>query len=76
MITFIDGHRAVPGGEPICRILPIAPSTYHAHAARRVDPGKLPARARRDIALSADSDDVARLFRDHVARCSDMMSPA
>jgi hypothetical protein len=25
---------------------------------------------------TADSDDVARLFRDHVARCSDMMSPA
>src|SRR5580704_1365053 len=24
----------------------------------------------------ADSGDVARLFRDHVARCSDMMSPA
>jgi hypothetical protein len=24
----------------------------------------------------ADSDDVARSFRDHVARCSDMMSPA
>jgi hypothetical protein len=23
----------------------------------------------------ADSDDVARPFRDHVARCSDMMSP-
>jgi hypothetical protein len=28
------------------------------------------------IALDADSDDVARSFRDHVARCSDMMSPA
>jgi hypothetical protein len=27
-------------------------------------------------ALCADSDDVARSFRDHVARCSDMMSPA
>jgi hypothetical protein len=26
--------------------------------------------------LGADSDDVARSFRDHVARCSDMMSPA
>src|SRR3954470_24207079 len=26
--------------------------------------------------LRADSDDVARSFRDHVARCSDMMSPA
>jgi hypothetical protein len=24
----------------------------------------------------ADSGDVARSFRDHVARCSDMMSPA
>jgi len=26
--------------------------------------------------IVADSDDVARSFRDHVARCSDMMSPA
>jgi len=26
--------------------------------------------------IPADSDDVARLFRNHVARCSDMMSPA
>jgi hypothetical protein len=25
---------------------------------------------------NADSGDVARSFRDHVARCSDMMSPA
>jgi hypothetical protein len=36
MIAFIDGHRAVHGVEPICKVLPIAPSTYHAHAARRV----------------------------------------
>jgi phosphatidylglycerol lysyltransferase len=28
------------------------------------------------LVYGADSDDVARLFRDHVARCSDMMSPA
>jgi hypothetical protein len=34
-----------------------------------------PKRAGRKI-WGADSDDVARLFRDHVARCSDMMSPA
>ena len=27
-------------------------------------------------AQGADSGDVARSFRDHVARCSDMMSPA
>jgi transposase InsO family protein len=51
MIAFIDEHRAVYGVEPICRVLPIAPSTYHAHAARRADPKRLSARARRDAAL-------------------------
>ena len=51
MIAFIDEHRAVYGVEPICRVLPIAPSTYHAHAVRRADPKRLPARARRDAAL-------------------------
>jgi transposase InsO family protein len=54
MIGFIDDHGAAYGVEPICRVLPIAPSTYHAHAARRADPGKLSARARRDTALQAD----------------------
>lgn len=29
MIAFIDGHRDSYGVEPICRFLPIAPSTYH-----------------------------------------------
>ena len=28
MIAFIDEHRAVHGVEPICKVLPIAPSTY------------------------------------------------
>ena len=32
---FIDEHRETYGVEPICRVLPIAPSTYHAHAARQ-----------------------------------------
>ncbi|WP_449232504.1 IS3 family transposase [Azospirillum doebereinerae] len=52
MIAFIDAHRAVHGVEPICRALPIAPSTYRAHAARRVDPAKMPARSRSDAELS------------------------
>ena len=30
MITFIDDHRTHWGVEPICRVLPIAPSTYYA----------------------------------------------
>lgn len=59
MIAFIDDHRAVYGVEPICRVLPIAPSTYHAHAARRADPGKLPARARSDAALMVE---IRRVF--------------
>jgi putative transposase len=51
MIAFIDEQRADYGVEPICRLLPIAPSTYYVHAARRADPGKCPARAQRDAVL-------------------------
>ena len=32
MIAFIDDHREAHGVEPICEVLPIAPSTYRAHA--------------------------------------------
>lgn len=48
MIAFIDDHREVDGVEPICRQLPIAPSTYHAHTVRRADPSIAPARLQRD----------------------------
>ena len=51
MIAFIDDHRGAYGVEPICKVLPIAPSTYRAHAARRADPDRLPVRARSDAAL-------------------------
>lgn len=37
MIAFIDAHRAEHGVEPICRQLPIAPSTYWAEVAARAD---------------------------------------
>jgi putative transposase len=53
VISFINDHRTTYGVEPICRVLAIAPSTYHAHAARRVDPGKASARAQRDTVLRA-----------------------
>ena len=62
MIAFIDEHRARHGVEPICRVLPIALSTYHAHAARRADPGKLPARARRDITLKSE---IRRVYEEN-----------
>ena len=51
MIAFIDDRRGVHGVEPICEVLPIAPSTYHAHVARRADPARCSARARRDAGL-------------------------
>ena len=54
MIGFIDDHRDAYGVEPICRVLPIAPSTYHAQAAQRADPSRQSDRTRRDAALQAD----------------------
>jgi len=59
MIAFIDDHRGTHGVEPICKVLPIAPSTYHAHVAKRRDPAKLSARARQDAALKIE---VRRVF--------------
>jgi len=54
MIAFIDDHRETYGVEPICRVLPIAPSTYRAHAAVRANPAKGSARSRRDAELSTE----------------------
>ena len=48
MIAFIDDHRGGYGVEPICKVLPVAPSTYRAHAAKRADRAKLSARAKQD----------------------------
>jgi hypothetical protein len=62
MIAFIDDHRGVYGVEPICKELPIAPSTYHAHAARRADPSKAPPRLRRDAALRGE---IRRVWAEH-----------
>ena len=62
MIAFIDEHRAIHGVEPICRVLPIAPSTYHAHAAQCADPGKLSARAQRDATLRIE---IRRVYEEN-----------
>jgi putative transposase len=51
LIAFIDEHRAVHGIEPICQVLPIAPSTYHAHVARRAGSGRASAWAKSDAEL-------------------------
>ncbi len=51
MTAFIDDHRDAHGVEPICKVLPIAPSTYFDHLAKRADPEKRSIRARRDTTL-------------------------
>ena len=51
MIHFINDHRNIYGVEPICRVLPIAPSTYYAHLATAADPAKASLRCQQDTAL-------------------------
>jgi transposase InsO family protein len=62
MKAFIDDHRDAYGVEPICRVLPIAPSTYRAHAACAADPSRASARVRRDAALRLE---IKRVWKDN-----------
>lgn len=59
MISFIDEHRPVLGVEPICKLLPIAPSTYYDTVAKRTDVDRLSVRARRDVGLKIE---IGRVF--------------
>jgi putative transposase len=54
MVAFINEHRDEYGVEPICEVLPIAPSTYYAHRARIMEPAKRADRAKRDDKLRQD----------------------
>jgi transposase InsO family protein len=51
MVGFIEEHQGEYGVEPICAVLPIAPSTYHRHRDLRARPEKRSARAKRDDGL-------------------------
>lgn len=62
MIAFIDDYRRELGVEPICKHLPIAPSTYYDHRARRADPERLSDRAKRDAKLRPE---IERIFNDN-----------
>ena len=48
--------------RPICRVLPIAPSTYYEHKARQADPSRLPPRVLRDAVLR---DEIERVWNDN-----------
>ena len=54
MVRYIDDHKDRYGVEPICRTLPIAPSTYYEEKARERDPARRPSRHHRDEALKPE----------------------
>ena len=62
MVSFIDEHREEHGVEPICRKLPIAPSTYYEQKAREADPSRLSARSVRDVEFR---EKIERVWKEH-----------
>lgn len=51
MVDFVEKHRDEYGVEPICEVLPIAPSTYYEAKARERRPERRPLRVHRDDRL-------------------------
>jgi putative transposase len=62
MVAFIDDHRDQFGVEPICGVLPIAPSTYFRCKAEQRDPARQSARRQRDAVLRAI---IRRIYVEH-----------
>tara|TARA_R110002126_G_scaffold84768_3_gene205804 strand:+ start:470 stop:1375 length:906 start_codon:yes stop_codon:yes gene_type:complete len=59
MTEFIEEHRNIFGVGPICRVLPIAPSTFYARAAIDRAPDLASDRAKRD---KVDKENIQRVF--------------
>jgi len=59
MVSYLDENREAYGIEPICAVLPIAPSTYYEQKARQADPGRLARRTQRDAILR---DEIRRVW--------------
>jgi putative transposase len=86
MVAFLDQHREAYGVEPICAVLPIAPSTYFLWQAQAQDRTARSARAQRDgelrVAIQRVWDDHQQVYGPrkvwrqlrrehyHVARCT------
>jgi transposase InsO family protein len=62
MAGFIDEHRETYGVEPICQVLPIAPSVYYELKAWEQHEERRPARAQRDATLLAQ---IPRVWREN-----------
>lgn len=62
MVAYIDAHKDRFGVEPICAVLPIAPSTYYQSKTRHRDPDRRSARAKRDDGLKHE---IQRVWDDN-----------
>jgi transposase InsO family protein len=62
MVAFIDDHRAQFGVEPICRELPIAPSTYFKRKTEERDPLRRSRRAQQGAILRTI---IERIWKAH-----------
>lgn len=58
MIAFIEEHRDTMGVEPICKHLPIAPSTFYDQLVKRAAPDLLSDRAKRDMTVRPEIERV------------------
>ena len=66
MINYIDSNKEKYGVESICKVLPIAPSTYYDHKDKQRNPDKRSSRAKRDEHLK---DDIQRVWEDNFRVC-------
>lgn len=62
MVTYIDDYKRRFGVEPICSVLPIAPSTYYEAKAKQRNPESRSARAKRDEVLKFE---IQRVWEDN-----------
>jgi transposase InsO family protein len=62
MVIYIDDYKNRFGVEPICAVLPIAPSTYYWHKAAHRDPDRCSTRAKRDAELKPE---IQRVWDDN-----------
>lgn len=58
MIAFIKENRETHGVEPICRVLQIAPSTFHERIAIERNPNRASDRVKRDAYLRKEIKSV------------------
>ena len=63
-MSFIDQHGVEHGVELICKLLPIAPSTYYEHKAKERNPDL---RSRRDKSDEILSKQIARVHEQNMS---------